>query len=202
MDSLSLAQDLCARICHDFGGPLAALSGALDLAEAAPEEALSVAREGADTMGRRLRLWRAAAGAGTGPLGRDGLTELLEGALPNGRVTVELSGLPETPLPAPLSQAVLAAAMLGSEALPRGGTVHLAGQEGGVAVWPEGRNAAWPPGLTAVLAGDAVPGPRDVLAPLLRQLASAAGMDLSLAMGGGGTIAPLTLLPIGTPARG
>ncbi|MCR0981582.1 histidine phosphotransferase family protein [Roseomonas populi] len=195
MDPLSLAQDVCARICHDFGGPLGALSGALDLAGEAPEEALSVAREGAEALRRRLRLWRAAAGAGTGPLGREGLAELLEGALPNGRVAVDLSGLPEAALPAPLSQAVLAAAMLGSEALPRGGTVHLAGQEGGVAVWPEGRNAAWPAGLTAVLAGDTVPGPRDVLAPLLRQLAEAAGMDLSLAMGAGGAIAPLTLLP-------
>ncbi|WP_338663688.1 histidine phosphotransferase family protein [Pararoseomonas sp. SCSIO 73927] len=195
MDPLLLAQDVCARICHDLGGPLGALSGALDLAEQAPDEALSVAREGAEAMRRRLRLWRAAAGAGTGPLGRDGLAELLDGALPNGRAAADLSGLPEAALPAPLSQAVLAAAMLGSEALPRGGTVHLAGQEGGVAVWPEGRNAAWPPGLIAVLAGDALSSPRDVLAPLLRQLASAAGMELHLAMDGGAAIAPLTLLP-------
>lgn len=195
MDVLSLAQDVCARICHDLGGPLGALSGALDLAEAAPEEALSVARDGAEAMRRRLRLWRAAAGAGIGPLGRDGLAELLDGALANGRVTVDLSGLPESAMPSPLAQALLAAAMLGSEALPRGGVVHLAGQEAGMAIWPEGRNATWPPALTAVLAGEAVSGPRDVIAPLLLELAGAAGMELSLAMGSGAAIAPLTLLP-------
>ena len=195
MRALTLAQDLCARICHDLGGPLGAVSGALDLAEAVPEEALPVAREGAEAMRRRLRLWRAAAGAGTGPLGRAGLAALLEGALANGRVTPELSGLPEAPLPAPLVQAVLAAALLGSEALPRGGTVHLAGDESGLAVWPEGRNAAWPPGLAAALAGDAVPGPREVAAPLLLHLAEAAGMAVSLALGAGQAIAPLALNP-------
>ncbi|SHI47207.1 histidine phosphotransferase ChpT [Roseomonas rosea] len=197
MDVVTLAQDMCARICHDLGGPLGVLSGALDLAEVAPDEALSVAREGAEAMRRRLRLWRAAAGAGTGPLGREGMAELLDGALANGRVTVDLSGLPDEPLPAPLAQAALVAAMMGGEALPRGGVVHLAGGESGLAVWPEGRGAAWPTALTAVLAGQAVAGPRDVLAPLLAQVAQAAGMHMTLALGGNEAIAPLTLLPAG-----
>ena len=194
MDVVCLAQDLCARICHDLGGPLGALSGALDLAEAAPEEALSVAREGAEAMRRRLRLWRAAAGAGTGPLNRDGMAELLDGALANGRVTVDLSGLPDEPLSAPLAQAALVAAMMGTEALPRGGVLHLAGGESGLAIWPEGRNAGWPPSLTALLGGEAVAGPRDVLAPLLAGLAGLAGMDLALALGGGDSVPALTML--------
>ncbi|WP_159348059.1 histidine phosphotransferase family protein [Roseomonas harenae] len=195
MDVLSLAQDVCARICHDLGGPLGALSGALELAEVEPVEALSVARDGAEAMRRRLRLWRAAAGAGTGPLDRQGLAELLEGTLANGRVTADLSGLPEVPLPAALAQAALAAAMLGSEALPRGGTIHLAGNGTGIAIWPEGRNAAWPAALAATLAGEAVAGPRDVLAPLLLHLAGEAGMVLGLAMGREGAVPPLTLMP-------
>jgi histidine phosphotransferase ChpT len=195
MDVLSLAQDVCARICHDLGGPLGALSGALELAEVEPAEALSVARDGAEAMRRRLRLWRAAAGAGTGPLDRQGLAELLEGTLANGRVTADLSGLPEAPLPAALSQAALAAAMLGSEALPRGGTIHLAGNGTGIAIWPQGRNAAWPAALAATLAGEAVAGPRDVLAPLLLHLAGEAGMVLGLAMGREGAVPPLTLMP-------
>jgi len=195
MDTLTLSQDVCARICHDLGGPLGALSGALDLAEAAPEEALSVAREGAEAMRRRLRLWRAAAGAGTGPMGRDSIAELLDGALSNGRVAADLSGLPEEPMAAPVAQAVLAAALLGSEALPRGGTVHLTGDGAALAVWPEGRNAAWPAGLTATLAGNCIPGPRDVLAPLLLHLCRVAGMDLALGLGSGAAAGPLTLRP-------
>ncbi|MBQ1125386.1 histidine phosphotransferase family protein, partial [Streptomyces sp. B15] len=85
--------------------------------------------------------------------------------------------------------------MLASEALPRGGTVHLAGEASGLAVWPEGRNAAWPPCLTAALAGDEVSGPRDVMAPLLLHLAAAAGMGPALALGRDGAAAPLTLMP-------
>ncbi|MFH5924842.1 histidine phosphotransferase family protein [Roseomonas xinghualingensis] len=197
MDVLGLAQDLCARICHDLGGPLGALSGALELAEAEPVEALSVARDSAEAMRGRLRLWRAVAGGGTGPLDRQGIAELLAGTLANGRVTADLSDLPDAPLPASLTQALLAGAMLGSEALPRGGIIHLAGDETGLAIWPEGRNAAWPAALTAMLAGEAVAGPRDVLAPLLLQLAGEAGMALALALGREGTVPPLALHPRG-----
>ncbi|WP_458096037.1 histidine phosphotransferase family protein [Roseomonas sp. WA12] len=194
-DELSLAQDVCARICHDLGGPLGALSGALDLAEAAPDEALSVARDGAEAMRRRLRLWRAAAGAGIGPLGRDGLAELLDGSLSNGRVMIDLSGLDASVMPAPLAQALLAAAMVGSEALPRGGLVRVAGCDSEVTITPEGRNANWPHALTAVLAGETVTGPRDVVAPLLLSLSEAAGIVLSLATGPGEGVAPLVLRP-------
>jgi histidine phosphotransferase ChpT len=195
MDALSLTQDLCARLCHDLGGPLGALASALDLVESCPNEALPVARDGAEVLRRRLRLWRAAAGGGTGPLGRDGVAELLEGTLAGGRADAELSGLSEAALSAPAVQAVLAAAMLGGEALPRGGVVHVAGNGTGLAVWPEGRNAAWPPALTAALAGETVRGPRDVLAPLLLLLAEAAGLRVALAMGSGNAIAPMTLQP-------
>ncbi|WP_424137331.1 histidine phosphotransferase family protein [Roseomonas chloroacetimidivorans] len=195
MDMLSLAQDLCARICHDFGGPLGALSGALDLVGEAPEEALPIVRDGAESLRRRLMLWRAAAGGGAGPLGRAEMAALLDGILAGGRARAELSGLPEAPLPAALAQAVLAAAMLGGEALPRGGVVHLAGDETGLAIWPEGRNAAWPAALAATLAGEARPGPRDVLAPLLLHLSGAAGMRLDLAMGREGTVPALTMRP-------
>lgn len=198
MEALSLAQDLCARLCHELGGPLGALSGALDLVETAPDEAMAVAREGGDALRRRLALWRAAAGAGTGPMGRAGLAELLEGALAHGRVAADLSGLSGPDLPAPLAQALLLAAMLGAEALPRGGTVRISGGAAGLLVRPEGRNAAWPPALAALLAGRAAGGPREVLAPLLARVAAQAGMALALAApeeGAAGAAPPLALRP-------
>ena len=49
--------------------------------------------------------------------------------------------------------------------------------------------------MTAALAGDAVPGPRDVVAPLLLHLAEAAGMEVALVLGAGGAITPLTMNP-------
>ncbi|MFT8245871.1 histidine phosphotransferase family protein [Roseomonas sp. BN140053] len=191
-DDLALAQDLCARICHDLGGPLGSVTAALDLLGQEPE-ATEVARDGARISTRRLHLWRVVAGAGGGPLGRQGIAELLDGALPGGRTQPDVSGLPPEDLPAETARAVLAAVMLGAEALPRGGVVHVAGTANGLAVWPEGRNASWPHALTATLAGEAVSGPREVLSPLLLRLAARAGLRMSLLLGQSAGCAPLML---------
>ncbi|WP_431270443.1 hypothetical protein [Dankookia sp. P2] len=60
----------------------------------------------------------------------------------------------------------------------------------GLVVCPEGRDAAWPPGLLALLGGGTAAaalreGPRRVLAPLLLALAAEAGWTMSLAQGSG-----------------
>ena len=103
-------------------------------------------------------------------------------------------------LPAALVPLVLNAALLGAEALPRGGTVTLAGSPAeGLVVCLDGRGAAWPAGLLALLGGGTAEaalreGPRLVLAPLLL-LAAEAGWMLSLAQEtGAGTGAPPLLL--------
>ncbi len=181
----TLAQDLCARVCHDLGGPLGSIAGALELV-GQEGEAVAVARESAESATRRLMLWRAVGGAGTGPLERVALALLLDGALPGGRAAADLSGLAAAELQPPVARALLAAAMLGAEALPRGGTVHVGGAPGGLSVRPEGRGAGWPPGLGAALAGEAVRGPREVLAPLLLTLAGEAGLRAELDGGGAG----------------
>ncbi|UFN51140.1 hypothetical protein LPC08_11285 [Roseomonas sp. OT10] len=188
---LGLAQDLCARLCHDLGGPLGSVTGALELLEQEPEAA-SVARDSAEAMGHRLRLWRLIMGGG-GALAREELGLVLGGALPGGRTQVDVSGLPAEELSAELVRALLAAALLGGEALPRGGVVHVAGDASGVAVWPEGRGSAWSPALTAALAGEPVCGPRTVLAPLLLRLAAQAGMRVELLLGASAEAAPLVL---------
>ena len=93
-----------------------------------------------------------------------------------------------------------AAAMLGAEALPRGGALHMMPLgSSGLVVLPEGRIAAWPHGLIERLAG-MVPAeadtPRALLAPWLIALAAAAQCRLSLGMGQPG-IPPLLLQPQG-----
>lgn len=177
---LSLAQDLCARLCHDLVGPLGTVAGAVEMVADDPGAA-ELARDAAASLRGRLQLWRAACGAGTGPMTPPDLAVLLDGNLAGGRASLELGALPAGEAFAPpVAQLLLVGAMLGGEALPRGGVVHLLPQEGSVAVRPEGRVLNWPPALAAALAGEAAEGPRAVLAPLLAQLASAAGWQARL----------------------
>ncbi|MFD1111436.1 histidine phosphotransferase family protein [Pseudoroseomonas ludipueritiae] len=177
---LSLAQDLCARLCHDLVGPLGTVAGAVEMVGDDPEAA-ELAREAALSLRGRLQLWRAACGAGTGPMKPPDMAALLEGNLAGGRASLALGALPPgESFAAPVAQLLLVGAMLGGEALPRGGVVHLLPQGGGVAVRPEGRVLNWPPALAAALAGEPAEGPRAVLAPLLAQLAGAAGWQARL----------------------
>jgi histidine phosphotransferase ChpT len=177
---LNLAQDLCARLCHDLVGPLGTVAGAVEMVGEDPEAA-ELAREAAASLRGRLQLWRAACGAGTGPMTPPEMAELLEGNLAGGRASPALEALsPGEFFAAPVAQMLLVATMLGGEALPRGGVVRLLPRDGGVAVHPEGRVLNWPPALVAALAGEAAEGPRAVLAPLLARLVAGAGWQVRL----------------------
>ncbi|MCQ4160690.1 histidine phosphotransferase family protein, partial [Roseomonas sp. GC11] len=149
----ALAQDLCARLCHDLVGPLGTVAGAIDLLAEDPEAA-ELARDAAAVLRRRLKFWRAACGAGTGPLSLQEVQALLEGMLAGGRATLQPESLPESEvLGAAEAQLLLSGAMLAGEALPRGGVVRLRrGGGGSLVLQPEGRSAAWPPVLAALLA--------------------------------------------------
>jgi histidine phosphotransferase ChpT len=176
---LMLAQDLCARLCHDLVGPLGTVAGAVEMVGDDPEAA-ELARDAAASLRGRLQLWRAAGGAGTGPMTPADIRTLLEGNLAGGRATADLDPLPAEAFPAPVAQLLLVGAMLGGEALPRGGVVRLLPRDGGILIQPEGRVLAWPAALASALAGHPVEGPRAVLAPLLARLAHAAGWQARL----------------------
>lgn len=190
---MALAQDLCARLCHDLVGPLGTVSGALDML-AEDGEAAELARDAATETRRRLKFWRAACGGGTEGMALSEVAGLLDGMLAGGRARLTLEGLPpEEELPAPLAQLLLVAAMLAGEALPRGGTVRLTRMGEGMDLRPEGRVVAWPAGLSAALAGAPEGGPREVLRAMLPRLAAAAGWRAALGEGEGAP--PLRLRP-------
>lgn len=195
-----LARTLCARLCHDLGGMVATLAGMLDLLEGEDgSEMLALSRETATTLRQRLRLYAAAWGSPGEEMDVATLGTLLEGSPARPRVRFALDDLSAgAGLPGAVVPLALNAAMLGAEALPRGGVVHLGGSAGeGLVVLPEGRDATWPVPLTGLLAG-ADPaevlegGPRRLLAPLLLTLAAEAGWEVSLGLGGPGA-APLLL---------
>lgn len=205
LEMLSLGRLHVARLCHDLGGIAGTLGGTLDLLGGDDPGLQDLLRETAQALRLRLRLYAAAWGASAPDLDPAQLAELLQGAPAVPRVGFDLEGLaPGTALPAGLVPLALNAALLGAEALPRGGTVHLGGDvRQGFTVLPDGRAAAWPPALLRALSGnDAAAlleegGPRRMLAPLVIMLAAEAGWGASLALGAPGAdgAAPLLLQP-------
>jgi histidine phosphotransferase ChpT len=197
-----LAQTLAARLCHDLGGAVGTLAGTLDLAGDGDADMLALARDTAVTLRQRLRLFALAWGGAATDAGAASLAPLLAASPAAPRVGFRLDHLwPGAELPAALVPLVLNAALLGAEALPRGGSVTLAGSPAeGLVICLDGRDAAWPAGLLALLGGGTAEaalheGPRRVLAPLLLALAAEAGWALSLAQEtGAGTGAPPLLL--------
>lgn len=208
-----LARNLCARLCHDLGGAVGTLGGTLDLVEpgTADAEMLGLARDTAAELRQRLLLYAAAWGGAAEPADGPRLGLLLRAAPAAARVAFRLDRLsPGCPLPAALVPLALNAALLAAEALPRGGGVTLAGSAAGVLASPEGRDAAWPPALLALLRQEGprqeglqreggAAGPRQVLAPLLLGLAAEAGWAVSLGPGAAAGVPPLWLGPAGSP---
>jgi histidine phosphotransferase ChpT len=200
----TLTRALCARLCHDLGGAIGSLAGALDLLPPSDDELLEVAQESATALRLRLRLYSAAWGGPTMAMEPAAMEALLGGAPVVPRVRFDFSALDRAvALPAPLVPILLNAALLAAEALPRGGTVRVGGSPlDGLMVLPTADlgapAAAWPAGFLALLAGQAQPSPspHDVLAPLLQALLSEVGWSASLTMGGAAqAAAPLLIMP-------
>lgn len=191
---LVLAELLCARLCHDFSGPLGTLIAAAELLEddsADPAEVRATVLDSAQALSRRLRYLRTAWGVGGAAITPAELLELAEGVPGHGRVQLDLSALPaDVKLGPGLARTLMSSILLVAEALPKGGVVRVLADPaaGQVLLMPEGRMAAWPPGVAAALAGRPDPEitPRTLLAPLTLAIARAAGFTLSLALPTGG----------------
>jgi histidine phosphotransferase ChpT len=201
LPGLDLAELLCARLCHDFSGPVGTLIAAAELLGDPATDQAAVHRavqEAAQAMSRRLRYLRAAWGSGGTAMTPAELAELAEGVPGQGRVRLDISALPgDAPLGPGLSRTLLSAILLTAEALPRGGVVRVLADPatGRLLLLPEGRLAAWPEGVGAALAGrpHAETTPRTLLAPLTLAIARHAGFTLSLALSTGDQPAMLAI---------
>lgn len=206
---LALAELLCARLCHDFSGPLGTLMATAELLEdhsADPAELRSTVLEAAHALSRRLRYLRAAWGVGGSGITPAELMELAEGVPGQGRVRLDLAALPpDAPLGPGLARTLMSAILLAAEALPRGGVVRVLADPaaGQLLLLPEGPAAAWPPWVGAALAArpDAEVTPRTLLAPLTLAIARAAGFTLSLALSTGDRPAMLAIGSARPPAE-
>jgi histidine phosphotransferase ChpT len=192
-DAVTLAQDACAKLCHDLGGAVGTIAGALDFAADDPE-AMALAVEAAGVLRRRLVLWRAALGGASEMSAGEAAGLVSDGLLAGGRTRLEVA--PEAgavALDGQGAQLLLLALAVGAEALPRGGTLRLAAFDGGLAVIPDGPNASWPAALPAALRGEPMAGPRAVIASYLGALLAGSGWRADVVFGPPGAPVPLLL---------
>ncbi|MCC6718406.1 MAG: hypothetical protein IT555_11030 [Acetobacteraceae bacterium] len=198
VDALFLAEVLATRMCHDLAGQVNALVGAVEVMrdEPAPDpEAISLASDASDSLVRHLRLARVAWGRGGMAMGVEEWRGLVD-FMPRRGVRIDLSGLPQAgsfaPAAARLSLNVL---LMASECLPGGGVIEVAGQpDHDLLVRIRGPRAAWPAGLSGMLAdpalavcslreADAMSAARALQAPLTALIAHATGQRISLLFG-------------------
>jgi len=133
---LDFASLLCSRLCHDLLSPVGALSNGLELLadEKDPEmrqRCFELLEQSARASADKLRFFRLAFGAGGGfgdMIALDeprAVVDALVGG--NGRITANWA-LAGDSMPKPAVRVLLNLALIGIEALVRGGTLDIAGE--------------------------------------------------------------------------
>lgn len=193
---IDLASLLCSRLCHDMLSPVGALSNGLELLaeEKDPEmrqRCFELLEQSAKASADKLKFFRLAFGAAGGfgdavPVAEArALVDALAGA--SGRVTVNWMFGVDT-LPKPAIKTLLNLALIGLDALVRGGTMDVGaelraddGGTGGIAeivVRAAGQRVAFDPAIGQALEGTLPAGElssRTAPAAMVQQLAAASG---------------------------
>lgn len=192
-DSLQLAELLCARICHDLSGPVGAAAAGAELfedMEPAPDpETLSLVAGAAAGAAQRLKFFRATLGpAASTPQSSVVLTELIESYLAT-QVSAASPGIalswPAAPsaLDGATARLLLNLVLLAKDALPRGGRIRIALEDGLPVVVAHGEPASLAEEARQVLVDGRPPaGPRGAQAELARVLAERAQARLTVSL--------------------
>ncbi len=193
MDSLELAELLCARVCHDLSGPVgAAAAGAElfeDMADCADAETLGLVAASAAGAAYRLKFFRAALGpAASAPQSASALRELIDNYLST-LVSAASPGLqlawataPPGQMDGATARLMLNLVLLAKDALPRGGRITV-GTEAGLRVVAYGEPATLSDEARTVLQDGKPPaGPKGAQAYFARILAERQGGCLSVTL--------------------
>ena len=141
ISSLDLASLLCSRLCHDMLSPVGALTNGLELLadETDPEmrkRCFELLEQSARISADKLKFFRLAFGAAGGFGERVPVSEarVLVDSLVANNARIKLNwALASDALPKPAVKTLLNLALIAIEALPRGGSIDLAGElSGGV----------------------------------------------------------------------
>ncbi|HUQ13120.1 MAG TPA: histidine phosphotransferase family protein [Novosphingobium sp.] len=194
---LDLASLLCSRLCHDMLSPVGALSNGLELLaeEKDPEmrkRCFELLEQSAKASADKLKFFRLAFGAAGGfgemvPVAEPrALIEALVGDSGRIALTWAVSG---DALPKPAVKTLLNLALIGIEALVRGGTLELGAElrEGAseIVVRAAGPRIAFDPAIGRALDGslDAVElSSRTAAAAMLQRLAASLGGGVQFAL--------------------
>ena len=195
--SLELASLLCSRLCHDMLSPVGALSNGLELLaeEKDPEmrkRCFELLEQSAKISADKLKFFRLAFGAAGGfgemvPVSEArALVDALVGN--NGRIAVNWA-LASDSLPKPGIKTLLNLALIGIEALVRGGTLDIgAEQRGGaseIVVRATGPKIAFDAAVGRALEGKLAEGElssRTAPAAMVSQLAASLGGGIQIAL--------------------
>lgn len=193
MDSLQLAELLCARICHDLSGPVGAAAAGAELLEdmgaATDAETLELVSGAATGAAQRLKFFRSALGpASSAPQSTVALSELVQAYLST-QVSAASPGIvlswpgPPGALDGATARLLLNLVLLAKDALPRGGRLRVDCAGCAPSVIAHGEPAALTDEARLVLVEGCPPsGPRGAQAEFTRILAERAGGRLSVAV--------------------
>lgn len=198
--SLDLASLLCSRLCHDMLSPVGALSNGLELLsdERDPEmrkRCFELLEQSAKISTDKLKFYRLAFGA-AGGFGEmvlvneaRGLVDALVGN--NGRIAVNWA-LGSDSLPKPAVKTLLNLALIGIDALVRGGTLDIGAElrtdefdkgASEIVVRASGARIAFDPDIGRALDGSLPElSSRTAPAAMLRELAASLGGGLQYAL--------------------
>lgn len=160
-----VAQLLVSRVCHDLAGGIAALSTGAELLSEdegmADGAALNVIAMSARQSTSRLAFLRLAFGLGGGgddTITTDELKTLMLNFIEGGRLSM-VWAVDNVRIPLMASKLLLTLCLVGSEALPRGGVLHIdvsqIGGRLGFAVSAQGDGAKLRPGVESAMSIDA-----------------------------------------------
>jgi histidine phosphotransferase ChpT len=196
--ALDLASLLCSRLCHDMLSPVGALSNGLELLadEKDPEmraRCFELLEQSARSSADKLKFFRLAFGAagGFGELVAVNEARVLVDALVanNPRITIEWA-LGSEAMPKPAIKTLLNFALIGMEALPRGGVLALAAEQrdgaSEIVVRAEGARIAFDRDIGRALEGQLPEGDlssRTAPSAMLAALAQTVGGQLQYMLG-------------------
>ncbi|MFA7586913.1 MAG: histidine phosphotransferase family protein [Novosphingobium sp.] len=196
-DSIELASLLCSRLCHDMLSPVGALSNGLELlsGEKDPEmrrRCFELLEQSARISADKLKFFRLAFGAagGFGEMVPVAEARTLVDALVgnNGRIEVNWA-LAGDVLPKPAVKTLLNLALIGIEALVRGGTLDIGAEfrdnASEIVIRAAGTKIAFDPAIGRALEGKLEPGElssRTAPAAMLHAVAADLGGGLQYAV--------------------